>query len=40
MRLIASMKVYGVTHLLTSNAEDFTRYTDITVIAPQHVPRT
>jgi predicted nucleic acid-binding protein len=36
-RLIASMKVYGITHLLTFNAEDFARYPDITVVAPQHV---
>jgi predicted nucleic acid-binding protein len=39
-RLIASMKVYGITHLLTFNAEDFTRYPDITVVTPQHVPQT
>jgi hypothetical protein len=31
------MKVYGITHLLTFNAEDFTRYPDITVVGPQHV---
>jgi predicted nucleic acid-binding protein len=36
-RLIASMKVYGITHLLTFNADDFTRYLDITVVDPQHV---
>jgi len=40
VRLIASMKVYGITHLLTFNTEDFTRYPDIIVIAPQHVPQT
>jgi predicted nucleic acid-binding protein len=39
-RLIASMKVYGITRLLTSNTEDFTRHPDITVVAPQHVPYT
>jgi predicted nucleic acid-binding protein len=39
-RLIASMKVYGITHLLTFNTEDFTRYPDITVVTPQHVPQT
>jgi predicted nucleic acid-binding protein len=39
-RLIASMKVYGITHLLTFNTEDFTRYLDITVVAPQYVPQT
>jgi predicted nucleic acid-binding protein len=36
--IIASMKVYGITHLLTFSAEDFTHYPDITVVAPQHVP--
>jgi predicted nucleic acid-binding protein len=36
-RLIASMKVYGITHLLTFNAEDFTRYPDIAIVEPQHV---
>jgi predicted nucleic acid-binding protein len=39
-RLIASMKGYGITHLLTFNTEDFTRYPDITVVAPQYVPQT
>ncbi len=39
-QLIASMKVYGITHLLTFNTEDFTRYPDITVVAPQHVIQT
>ena len=39
-RLIASMKAYGITHLLTFNAEDFTRYADITVVTPQHVTQT
>ena len=34
------MKVYGITHLLTFNTEDVTRYPDIIVIAPQHVPQT
>ncbi|MGH8070244.1 MAG: hypothetical protein ACRERE_34390 [Candidatus Entotheonellia bacterium] len=38
-RLIASMKVYGISHLLTFNAEDCTRYPNITVVAPQHVPQ-
>ena len=39
-RLIASMKVYDITHLLTFNTEDFTRYPNIIVVAPQHVPQT
>jgi len=36
-RLIASMRVYGITHLLTFNAAHFIRYPDITVVDPQHV---
>src|SRR6266511_1214330 len=36
-RLIASMKVYGISHLLTFNVEHFRRYPDITVIEPQHI---
>jgi predicted nucleic acid-binding protein len=36
-RLIASMKVYGIAHLLTFNVEHFRRYRDITVVEPQHV---
>jgi hypothetical protein len=31
--------VYGITHLTIFTAEGFTRYPDITVIAPQHVPQ-
>jgi predicted nucleic acid-binding protein len=37
-RLIASMKVYSITHLLTFNAEDLRRYQDIMVIEPPHIP--
>ena len=33
-RLVASMKVYGVPHLVTFTVEDFRRYHDIAVIAP------
>jgi predicted nucleic acid-binding protein len=33
-RLIASMTVYGLTHLLTFNTEDFRRYHGITVVTP------
>jgi predicted nucleic acid-binding protein len=36
-RLIASMRVHGIIHLLTFNAADFTRYPDITIVDPQHV---
>lgn len=36
-RLVASMKAYGISHLLTFNVEDFRRYPDITVIEPQHL---
>ena len=34
-RLVASMKVYGVPHLVTVNVDDFRRCHDISVIAPQ-----
>jgi predicted nucleic acid-binding protein len=34
-RLVASVKVYQVTHLVTFNVDDFRRYHDISVIAPQ-----
>jgi hypothetical protein len=36
-RLVASIKAYGITHLLTFNADDFRRYQDITGIEPQQV---
>jgi predicted nucleic acid-binding protein len=37
-RLIASMKAYGISQLLTFNVEHFRRYRDITVIEPQQIP--
>ena len=33
-RLVAAMRVHGITHLLTLNRTDFLRYSDITVIHP------
>lgn len=36
-RLVASMLVHGVTHLLTFNTNDFKRYDEITVVNPQGV---
>lgn len=36
-RLVASMIVHGITHLLTFDKEDFKRYSAITVISPQEV---
>jgi predicted nucleic acid-binding protein len=36
-RLVALMLSHGVTHLLTLNPRDFTRYSEITVIKPQDV---
>lgn len=35
--LVASMIVHGVTHLLTFNDADFTRYKEITVANPQTI---
>jgi predicted nucleic acid-binding protein len=34
-RLVASMHVHGIAHLLTLNIRDFTRYSGITVVHPQ-----
>ncbi|WP_437186712.1 type II toxin-antitoxin system VapC family toxin [Planctomicrobium sp. SH668] len=36
-RLVAAMKQHGLTHLLTFNAGDFTRYSGITVLTPEAV---
>jgi len=36
-RLVASMIVNGVTHILTANVSDFTRYPGITVSAPDQI---
>jgi hypothetical protein len=33
-RLVAAMSVHGVAHILTLNADDFTRFTGITVLDP------
>jgi predicted nucleic acid-binding protein len=35
-RLVASMNVYGVTHLLTFNGADFARFPGITAVHPQN----
>lgn len=34
-RLVAAMHVHGVTHLLTLNDRDFTRYSGIKIVHPQ-----
>jgi predicted nucleic acid-binding protein len=36
-RLVASMQVHGVSHILTFNTKDFIRYSQITAIHPQEV---
>jgi predicted nucleic acid-binding protein len=36
-RIVAMMNVHGVTHLLTLNGADFTRYAGITCVAPDQV---
>lgn len=36
-RLVAAMKAHGVTHLLTLNVKDFSRYREIAVISPDDV---
>ncbi len=35
--LVATMKIHGITHLLTFNSSDFSRYPGITVMQPQDV---
>lgn len=37
--LVASMLAHGVTHVLTFNVSDFTRYTEIAVVHPRDVPK-
>jgi predicted nucleic acid-binding protein len=36
-RLVATMRVYGVRHILTLNAADFARYNDVVVLHPGSV---
>ncbi len=36
-KLVASMMVYGVTHLLTFNVDDFKRYSGISAVHPKDV---
>ncbi|MGL6075364.1 MAG: type II toxin-antitoxin system VapC family toxin [Fimbriiglobus sp.] len=36
-RLVAAMKSHGITHILTFNTKDFTRYSGITVLDPSTI---
>lgn len=36
-RLVAAMRVYGISHILTFDAEDFRRYANITVSRPEDI---
>ena len=36
-RLVAAMKVHGITHVLTFNARDFARFDDIVVVVPSSI---
>ena len=36
-RLVAVMLVYGVTHILTFNTDDFKRFVEITVVHPSQI---
>ena len=36
-RLVAVMKAYGITHLLTINGNDFRRYSEITAESPEQI---
>jgi predicted nucleic acid-binding protein len=39
-RLVAVMRVYGLTHVLTFNPADFGRYPGITVVHPRDIAAT
>jgi predicted nucleic acid-binding protein len=36
-RLVAAMRVHQVTHILTFNIQDFTRYPGINILSPQAI---
>jgi predicted nucleic acid-binding protein len=36
-RLVATMVVHGVTHILTANVKDFGRYASVTAISPDQI---
>jgi predicted nucleic acid-binding protein len=36
-RIVAAMRVYGLSHLVTFNTDDFKRYAGITVVHPQDI---
>ena len=36
-RVVASMRVHGITNILTFNVEDFARYAGIQVLHPEHM---
>lgn len=36
-KIVAAMKIHNIQNLLTFNAKDFKRYTDINAIEPKHV---
>jgi len=36
-RIVAAMKVHGVSHLVTFNVRDFKRYPGVTVVTPAEV---
>ncbi len=36
-RIVAAMKVHGISHLVTFNDQDFKRYHEITVMTPAEV---
>jgi predicted nucleic acid-binding protein len=38
-RIVAAMNVYGITHLLTFNGPDFSRYPGIQVVHPNNVAK-
>jgi predicted nucleic acid-binding protein len=36
-RLAAAMRIHGISHVLTFNQPDFSRYANITIVRPQDI---
>jgi predicted nucleic acid-binding protein len=37
LRAVAAMQVYGISHILTFNKDDFKRFPSITVVTPAEI---
>jgi predicted nucleic acid-binding protein len=39
-RIVSMMNVHGITHILTLNGADFSRYTGVTIVSPDEITST